>query len=182
MGEKPSQFSEWGEVGLFINNTIHFKVCYKPFIRMAVSFENLLTFSNPKVYLYVHKLNSICRVVYLVTLQICLRKHIHTKMSIVFKQNVYAVNVVNGTKVYFPPRVFAWWACSFCDCICPHTSVCISINCITCFIIVMWRRGRWEDRWLGGECIEGQIICRIHWKLFWLSACTFISKCSVNRF
>lgn len=75
---------------------------------------------------------------------------IHTKTFIAFKQDVNAVNVVNCTKINFPPRGFIWWIGFYC--IGPHTRNCISIKCIACLIQVMQTRSLWK---LGGIRFKG---------------------------
>lgn len=59
---------------------------------------------------------------------------VHTKVIVVFKQNVYAVDIERSTKIYFPPRAFHVCGASYCNS--PHTRSCISINCVTCYIQV----------------------------------------------
>lgn len=82
------------------------------------------------------------------------QKEVHIKLITLifvdFKQDIYAVNIVNSTKTYFPSCIFGKCVGSYC--ICSHIRSCVSINCVTGFKHV---RGAGDNRWLAGCRFEG---------------------------
>lgn len=77
---------------------------------------------------------------------------IHTVSVVVFKQDANAVNVVNCSKIHFPPHCLIFWGTPYS--VCSYTRCCVSINCIASNVHVICLR----RVWLGGNFVERYII------------------------
>lgn len=77
---------------------------------------------------------------------------VHTVSIVGFKQDVNAVNVVNCSKINFPPHCLIIWGTPYS--VCSHTRCCVSVNCIASNVHVICPR----RAWLGGNLVERYII------------------------
>lgn len=76
----------------------------------------------------------------------------HTVSIVAFKQDANAVNVVNCSKIHFPPHCLIFWGTPYS--VCSYTRCCVSVNCIASNVHVICLR----RVWLGGNFVERYII------------------------